>query len=195
MILKSAISSAMITFLLLCLTATGAITADLEGLEIGKPLLAVPEEEKEPIDYTPYILGNRVNYVNVSWIISSVSGKIIGYAPWDTVNKRFTLLSLTSQYRGFLQATIGERENPDLQTRDHYLQYLWYDRDNIYKGTFITTPGGRPRTRDLPYGELGGQPQAYNIGNIPIGPMGIILNLNYAKRPRDTDISIIPRLR
>jgi len=195
MILKSAISSAMITFLLLCLMATGARTADLEGLSLGRPLPAVPEEEKEPVDFTPFIIVNRGNYENVGWITSTDSGKIIGYAPWDAANKRFTLLSLTSQYRGFVQATVGERGNPDLRKPEHYLQYLWYDRNNIYKGTFITTLGGRPRTRDLPFGEMGGQLVAHNIGNIPIGPMGIALRIDYARPPMGMDISIRPRLR
>lgn len=195
MILKSAISSAMITFLLLCLTVTGVRTADLEGHEIGRPLSAVPEEEKEPVDSTPFTIVNRGNYENVGWITSTVSGKIIGYAPWDAVNKRFTLMSLTSQYRGFVQATVGERGNPDLKKPEHYMQYLWYDRNNLYKGIFITTLGGRPRTRDLPYGEMGGQLVAHSIGNIPLGPMGITLFIDYAKPPMGMDISIRPRLR
>ena len=185
---KSGILLFLVIFLFLSPAPIGAIGNS--PLDIGRPITYVPENQKNPIDFTPFVLRGRPNYPNVSWIIGVRSGERIGYAPWDTYNKRWNLISMYSQYRGFIQATLGERA-----PHEHYRQYLWYDRNNQYKGVYIATLGGRPKTPDLPFGELGGQLTNYDIGNIPLGPMSMTVSINYGKPPAGMDISITPRLR
>ncbi len=106
----------------------------------------------------------RPNYQGSFWIIDQKDNNIVGYAPWDKVKRRWTLFNLRGNYQGFIQATIGS-EDP-LQ----YQQYLWYDKDNQYKGVFIAQLGGRPIGPDLPHGELGGDLKFFAKGNIPLRP-------------------------
>jgi hypothetical protein len=179
----------MIALFFLFCSASGTRGATLNPLDIGKPISVVPEYEREPVDTTPFNLKRRGNYY-ADWVISNRSGNIIGYAPWDNVKKRWTLFSMYSQYMGFIQATIGDFKHPE-----HYMQHLRYDRNNKYHDVFLTSLGGRPKTPERPFGELGGELTPYIIGNIPLGPMNMALYIDYAKLPMGIDISIRPRLR
>lgn len=189
----------MLKLKILCAAAVGlfsfvaAIAANAGGLnplDMGRSIRLIPEDEKDRPDRTPFVLRGRIEYPGVSWVINVRNGERIGYAPWSTYNKRWTLFSLQSKYSGFVQATLGERA-----PHEHYRQFLRYDRDGRYEGMFVATPGGRPQTPDLPHGELGGQLVAYDIGNIPLRPMGLGVAINYAPQPGGMNISIVPRLR
>ncbi len=116
----------------------------------------------EVFEQANFRLAPRGNYEGAFRIVDEGTGDVIGYAPWDPQNRRWTLFTLRSDYRGFLQATLGDPSPP------HYTQYLYYDRDNRYLGVFIADLGGRPATPDLPYGELGGSLNFYAIGLRPI---------------------------
>lgn len=126
---------------------------------------------------------------------------IIGYAPWDKIKRRWTLFNLHGEYRGFIQATIGQQfikqKGADLWYQ-YYTQYLYYFKDkfsdNTYRGVFVTSLGGRPRTSWNPEGELGGSLDLYPIGNIPLRPAENTIYIDPAKRPMGIDISIIYRL-
>ncbi|AFM23669.1 hypothetical protein [Desulfomonile tiedjei] len=120
---------------------------------------STPEEVFAGADF--YVIP-RANYAGSFWVVDQSNNKIIGYAPWDPLKRRWTLFSLNSEYQGFLQATVGDTRPP------HFTQYLYYDRDNRYKGVFIAALGGRPVTPELPNGELGGTLDLYEIGNIPV---------------------------
>jgi len=120
------------------------------------------KEPDEILDEADFYIEPRPNYQGSYWVIDQKSRKIIGYAPWDAVKRRWTLFNLGSQYRGFLQATMGDTEPP------HLIQYLYYGTDGNYKGVFIADIGGRPVTPQRPYGELGGGLSLYPIGNIPM---------------------------
>ncbi len=86
----------------------------------------------------------RPNYEGAQWLVDYNTDKIIGYAPWDPQSRQYKLFSLKNEYYGFMRATVGD-DNPP-----HYTQYVWYDRDNRYKGAIVTRLGGRPRTVDRP---------------------------------------------
>jgi hypothetical protein len=167
-----------------------ALGGKLNPLDIGRPLEIQAEDQKDAIDTTTFILVPRFNYEAARWIVSTKTGDILGYAPYNEAYRKYTLLNLYGQYRGFIQATVGESVKPE-----HYTQYLWYDRDNLYKGVMIATPGGRPKTEKLRFGELGGSLQSYNIGNIPMRFSSITLRIDYAKPPMGMNIGIVPRLR
>ena len=72
------------------------------------PLLAQEQnaagETSELIDF--YITA-RPNYEGAQWVVSERTQKIIGYAPWDPIQRRWTLFSLEGRYEGFIQATIN----------------------------------------------------------------------------------------
>jgi len=119
-------------------------------------------EAAEVLASSKFRIAAAPNYEGAWWIYNVLNDKIIGYAKWDIVNRRYTLFDLKGGYGGFMQATVGD---PRYQ---HYQQFLWYDPDNRYKGVFHLTLGGRPATPDEnPYGELGGVMLPYAIGNIP----------------------------
>jgi hypothetical protein len=188
--LKLAISCAAIVCLFLSIAVIGANAGGLNPLDIGRAIRLIPEDEKDRPDRTPFVIVGRADYVDVSWLIAQRTGDRIGYAPWNTYDKRWNLFSLNAKYSGFVQATLGQRA-----PLEHYQQFLRYDRDGKYQGMYVATLGGRPRTPDLPQGELGGQLVDYEIGNIPLGPMGLDVIINYAKPPGGMNISIVPRLR
>ena len=103
---------------------------------------------QEPLETTSYYIAARPNYAGSDWVFDQTNNKIIGYAPWDSVQRRWTLFTLTGKYAGFVQATMGAT-NPL-----HYKQYLKYDKDNRYKGVLIARLGGRPLTKDRPCTEI-----------------------------------------
>jgi hypothetical protein len=136
------------------------------------------------------------------WVIRIKDNKIVGYAPWDRINRRWTLFNWNGEYRGIIQATVGQQlikhEKVDIWYQ-WYTQYVWYfsDRasDNIYRGVMIASLGGRPKTETLPKGELGGSLDLYQIGYVPGRPYEPAIFIDPAKRPMGIDISIVPRLR
>ncbi len=184
--LQPMVLSALFIFLI---TST-ACAGKLNPLDIGRPLEIQAPDQKDAIDYTTFILVPRLNYDAARWIVSTKTGDILGYAPYNEAYRKYTLVNFYNQYRGFIQATVGESVKPE-----HYTQYLWYDRDNLYKGVMIATLGGRPKTEKLRYGELGGSLQAYAFGNIPMRFSPITLRIDYGRPPMGIDIAIVPRLR
>jgi len=142
-------ASVIISLILVFNTVTTEATG-LNPLDIGKPIFVVPEIDKEPIDITPFSIIKRGNYY-ADWIISNKTGRIIGYAPWDTSSKRWTLLNMAGEYRGLIYATIGDLKGREhyLLYPEHYLEYLWYDRDNKYTAVMVTSLGGRPKTQNV----------------------------------------------
>jgi hypothetical protein len=131
----------------------------------------------------------RPNYEGAQWIVDNYDNKIIGYAPWDSVKRRWTMFNLRGKYQGFIQATIGSERPLD------YRQYLWYDKENQYKGVFIARLGGRPVSPDLPYGELGGNLDYFEKGNIPIEPVDYeVVTDPLKKHPEGVEMEPLPRL-
>lgn len=128
------------------------------------PVYPAGDSASEELDKANFRITAAPNYKGARWVYSARTRKVIGYAPWDPVNRRYTLFDLRGQYRGFIQATMGDEKN------EYYTQHLWYGKDNRYKKLFVTTLGGRPVTRDNPYGELGGKLWPYERGNIPVPP-------------------------
>ncbi len=120
--------------------------------------------EDEVLDGKFFYISPRRNNEQAHWIFEQSTNRPIGYAPWDQRKRRWTLFNMRGEYQGFIQALIGTDEPP------HYTQYSWYDKDNRYKGVFVARLGGRPHTRDLPFGELGGELRIYERGNIPVKP-------------------------
>jgi len=128
------------------------------------PAVAELFEDQTPetaLDRARFYIGHSNQYAGASWIYENSNNKIIGYASWNAQNRRWTLFTLRGEYYGYIQATVGTTAPP------HYRQYLWYDKDHRYKGVFVAHLGGRPVTPDLPFGELGGQLELNEIGNIP----------------------------
>lgn len=131
------------------------------------------------------------------WVIRIRDNKIVGYAPWDRINRRWTLFNWNGEYRGFIQATVGQQfikhQKVDIWYQ-WYTQYVWYFTDrssiNIYRGVLISSLGGRPKTEILPQGELGGSLDLYAIGNIPTRPYEPSIIIDPVKPPMGIDISI-----
>lgn len=139
---------------------------------------------QEPLETTNYYIAPRPNYAGSDWVFDQKNNKIIGYAPWDSVQRRWTLFTLTGKYAGFVQATLGATDPV------HYKQYLKYDKDNRYKGVYIARLGGRPLTTDRPYGELGGTLDIYEVGNIPISRPSYELQVDPLLRfPEGVDVT------
>lgn len=155
--------------------------------------LAAPVHGVDPFDdSTPeerlegafFYLSKEPNYAGAAWIYDAETNKILGIAPWDAVKRRWTLITLNGKYFGYLQATMGTTKPP------HFTQYLWYDKDNRYKGLFVARLGGRPVTPNLPFGELGGERDLYRIGNIPASPPEYEVEVDPLKRfPYGVDVS------
>jgi hypothetical protein len=117
--------------------------------------------DEDALEQAAFAISGTTNYKGARWLISDKTKAVVGYAPWDEIQRRFTLFDLKGRYYGFIQSTIGDTSN------QYFTQYLWYDKNNRYKGIFIVTIGGQPTTPDNPYGELGGMMIPYKIGNIP----------------------------
>lgn len=127
-----------------------------------QPALTQMSEAAEVLATSKFRIAPSLNFERGWWIYNVVNNKVIGYAMWDVVNRRYSLFDLDGGYGGFMQATVGD------ERYQHYQQYLWYDAHNRYKGVFHLTLGGRPATPDEnPYGELGGAMLPYQTGNIP----------------------------
>jgi hypothetical protein len=139
---------------------------------------------EEALEGANFYIAPRPNYKGSFWVFNQENNDIIGHAPWDAVHRRWTLFTLTGEYFGFLQATVGAVDPP------HFVQYLWYGKDNEYKGVFVAKLGGRPVTKDLPYGELGGELDLFREGDIPIPPPEYHFEVDPLKRfPEGVDAS------
>lgn len=148
---------------------------------------ADPLEEStadEALEAANFYIASRPIYEGAFLVFNQENNDIIGYAPWDPVNRRWTIFTLAGAYFGFLQATVGA-VNPA-----HFVQYLWYGKENEYKGVFVAKLGGRPVTKDLPYGELGGELDLFLEGNIPLPPPTYQMEIDPLKRfPEGIDVS------
>lgn len=129
-----------------------------------------------------FYMRERPNYAGAQWVYDDRTHKLVGYAPWDPIQRRWTVFSLDGKYKGFIQATIGddglEYMRKDKEFRNHlpvqvpierpqrFTQFLWYDSHNKYRGLFVTRLGGRPATISMRDGELGGQLELYKRGDI-----------------------------
>jgi hypothetical protein len=143
---------------------------------------------EEALEFAVFYFMPRPNYMGSQWIVDYSTNKIIGYAPWDPQSRQYKIFSLKNEYYGFMRATVGE-DNPP-----HYTQYAWYDKDNRYKAAVVTRLGGRPRTVDRPYGELGGEFQPFSIGNVPIPYFSREIEVDPLRRfPPEVDVSpVVP---
>lgn len=138
---------------------------------------AVPENE---LAY--FYMRERPNYNGAQWIYDDRTHKIVGYAPWDPIQRRYTLFSLDGKYKGFIQATLGfdgikyYRQAKEVRSNlqygvpneepPYFREFLWYDSKNRYRGLFVKRLGGRPAAIRLPDGELGGEMLNYNKGDV-----------------------------
>jgi hypothetical protein len=174
------------------------ISSPVFGQEIPFIDLLHPPDEKDITEKTLFKLSRMLSYVDMYSVIRIKDGLPVGYAPWDKINRRWTLFNMHGDYRGFIQAIVGQqfiKHNKVDIWYQYYTQYLFYFKDNIYRGVMIASLGGRPKTEILPQGELGGSLDLYPIGNIPIPKPGPQLFIDPAKRPMGIDISIVNRLR
>jgi DNA replication protein DnaC len=107
----------------------------------------------------------------------------IGYVPFSERGAELFFQVVADSY---VQATLGATDPP------HYKQYLRYDKDNRYTGVLSARLGGRPLTKDRPYGELGGSLDLYDVGNIPITPPSYQLQIDPLKRfPEGVEVTPI----
>jgi hypothetical protein len=153
------------------------------------PLIEMTDD-KDAVDRSKFILIRRPNLVGSYWVVRIKDVQIIGHSRWNPYNRKWTLFNLYDEYRGYLQALIGDDPN------EHYIQRTWYDRDNRYIGTFISHLGGRPKSPNLPFGELGGGMDIYRVGNVPLDYATLLYDIDPIKKvaPMGIDISIVPRL-
>ncbi len=145
----------------------------------------IPDEVLEEANF---YVAPRPNYEGSFWVFDQSTNKLIGYAPWDPIKRRWTLFSLNAEYKGFMQATVGST------SPRHFTQYLYYGKENQYKGVFVAALGGRPVTQDLPYGELGGALALNEVGNIPLALPAYQPETDPLRRfPEGVDISPVER--
>ena len=146
----------------------------------GTLALAQDWGKPDPIESQNCYLKPRPMSRDTFWIVEKGTNKMIGYAKWDPILRRYTLFNFKNQYKGFYQATLGQMRNlwyqpywntdftDTYERAHHYQQFLTYDKNNRYIGVFILSLGGRPESPDVPFGELGGKMVLYKIGNIPV---------------------------
>jgi hypothetical protein len=156
-----------------------------------------PKDEKDITESTHFKLVRNISFPDMFLVVRIEDNKIVGYSRWDRINRRYTIFNLHEEYRGFIQATVGQQlikhERVDIWYQ-YYTQYLFYFKDNVYRGVFIAAVGGRPYTEILQYGELGGGLNLYSFGNIPLSPPKLWLGIDVARRPLGIDISVVYRL-
>ncbi|MFC1836631.1 hypothetical protein ACFL2Q_18235 [Thermodesulfobacteriota bacterium] len=120
------------------------------------------EAETEPMKFTAYYISPRLNYLGARWVFQEGTHKLIGFAHWDEVNRRFTVFDLQGKYYGFYQATV------DGFYRGYFRQFVRYGDENRYDYAITVSPGGRPIHERNPYGELGGVWIRNSMGNITL---------------------------
>jgi hypothetical protein len=186
-------------FILFLLGICGVSAQELPYIDVS---VAANEAEGNDITLRTYFkLVPAINWQGRQWVIRNQDLHRIGYATWDELQKRYIIFNLRDEYRGFIQATIGQNLSNDIwkdKPPHYYTQYLWYWSDNRYIRFVATSLGGRPPVMNLPQGELGGDFRQYTQGNIPGNiplrhgkPFGAIEPL---KGPMGIDISVIYRL-
>ncbi len=132
---------------------------EVSAQEIPYIDISYAANEAEANDITPktsFNLERAINYSNRFWVTRNKDRKVVGYAQWDDISRRYTLFNFRDEYRGYAQATIGEQFYPGAlkgQTPHYYTQYLWYWPDNRYRMLAVIALGGRPKTDILPHGE------------------------------------------
>lgn len=164
--------------------------------------VAANESEEHDITLKSYFkLVPAINYKNRSWVVRNQDLKLIGYSTWDELQKRYTIFNFRNEYRGYIQATIGQNLSPGIwkdEPPHYYTQYLWYWSDNRYLKFVVPSLGGRPPVLNVPHGELGGDFRQYTQGNVP-GNIPLRHGKPFAaieplKGPMGIDISVIYRL-
>jgi hypothetical protein len=145
--------------------------------QVNESAGATPESEM-----AYFHMRERPNYAGAQWVYDDRTEKLVGYAPWDPIRRRWTLFSRDGKYKGFIQATLGDdgsdyfrrakevRNNLQFgvpnERPPRFTQYLWYDSHNKYRGLLVKRLGGRPASVRLPDGELGGQLEYFRRGDI-----------------------------
>jgi len=150
-----------------------------------------PPDEKDITESTEFFL-TPAEYADKFWVTRIPDGKTVGYAPWDRVKRRWTLFNLNDEYRGFVQATIGQQfiqHEREVEWYQYYNQYLYYFKDNVYKGVLIAGLGGRPKSPTLPFRELGGNLVLYGIGNFALKPPYYSVGISVTHPPMGINIS------
>jgi hypothetical protein len=142
----------------------------------------------EVLEGANFYIAPRPNYEGSFWIFDQSSNKLIGYSQWDPIKRRWTLFSLNGEYKGFVQATVGDTKPP------HFTQYLYYGKEHEYKGVFLAGLGGRPVSPTLPDGELGGSLALYEVGNLPVPQPAYQPEVDPLRRfPEGVDVSPVER--
>ncbi len=182
----------IISVLLMLIVVSGVYGQEVAYIDALRPI-----DEKDITESTHFRLVRNITYPEMYWVARIEDNKTVGYARWDKINRRYTIFNLHNEYRGFMQATIGQQfikhERVDIWYED-YRQYLFYFKDSVYRGVFIAALGGRPYTENLKYRELGGGLDLYSFGNIPLQPPQLSLGINVVQRPLGIDISVVYRI-
>ncbi|MGO9737419.1 MAG: hypothetical protein ACLPVO_08305 [Desulfomonilaceae bacterium] len=198
---KSAMNIMCLGFVLVISVASIVCAQEIPYIDVS---IAANEAEGHDITLKTFFkLVPAINYQDRLWVIRNQDLVRIGYATWDDITRRYTIFNLRNEYRGFIQATIGEQVIGEAYYRPgashYYTQYLWYWKDNLYRMVSIATLGGRPPQRTfppykLPYGELGHDLLNFAIGNIPLRPGNPFGAIEPMKGPMGIDISVKYRL-
>ncbi|MFH1147856.1 MAG: hypothetical protein V1736_09140, partial [Pseudomonadota bacterium] len=146
---------------------------------LGNACLAASlDQEDKPIFEQSFNLRRSMQSPDGYSLVNQSTGKIIGTALWNDMQRRFILSDKKGKYAGFLQATVLDSQLPKI-----YKQYLAYDQDSNYQGVIIKELGGMPlpltkppslaelvsELHPKPLGnELGGQWQLFRTGNIAL---------------------------
>jgi hypothetical protein len=150
-----------------------------------------PPDEKDITEGTDFYL-TPAEYADKYWVTRIPDRQIVGYAPWDRVKRRWTLFNLHGDYRGFIQATIGQQfiqHEREVEWYQYYNQYIFYFKGNVYRGVLVAGLGGRPKSPTLPYRELGGNLTLYPIGNFALKPPYFFVGINVTHPPMGINIS------
>lgn len=157
-----------------------------------------PPDDKDITESTDFILQPAFQAFESFWVIRIPDGIPVGYAPWDRIKRRWTLFNFHGEYRGFVQAIIGQQfiqHEREVEWYQHYTQYLFYFKDNVYRGVLVAKLGGRPKSPTLPYRELGGMLTLYPIGNFALRPPYYFVGIDVTHPPMGIDISVAFRNR
>lgn len=196
---KSAMKVIWLAPVLFLLSVSTVIAQEIPYIDVS---VAANEAEGNDITTKTYFkLVPAINYQDRFWVVRSKDLHHIGYSTWDHLQKRFVIFNFRNEYRGFIQATVGQNLSTDIwknKPPHFYTQYLWYWSDNRYLRFVVPSLGGRPPVMKLPHGELGGDFRQYtegNIpGNIPLRQGKPSLAIEPLKGPMGIDISVIYRL-
>lgn len=160
-------------------TLVAAAVTGLAVTVLGNTGLAASlDQEEKPIFEQSFNLRPSMQSPDGYSLVNQSTGKTIGTALWNDMQRRFILSDRKGEYAGFLQATVLDSQAPKI-----YKQYLAYDQDSNYQGVIIKELGGMPLPltkppslaeivpglQPKPLGnELGGQWQFFRTGNIAL---------------------------